>query len=66
MEKETEQQLVEEMQQLNQKIDRIEARLDDEEKPLPLLWLVIKSLAAGVFVVGPILAVIFVLFSYFI
>jgi len=74
MEKDTENQILEELRSINKSLEHLNRKIDGaddrgDEKPGFLLWDVIKSLLIGIFIVGPALAVtvtmVLVLYSWF-
>lgn len=56
MEKETENQIINELKNISQSLESINIKLEESEKK-PWFWLSVKSLLFGIFIVGPVIAV---------
>lgn len=71
MKSDTEEQILEELRNLNKSMERLERKvdiIDEDGKPVFVLWDMLKSLLIGVVIVGPtiavIVAVLYVLYSW--
>ncbi|MFA9557588.1 hypothetical protein ACERII_09810 [Evansella sp. AB-rgal1] len=64
MEKDTENQILNELKNINKSLHDINIKIDNidsEGKPTFILWDVIRSLLIGVFIVGPAIVVVVVI-----
>ncbi|WP_157052458.1 hypothetical protein [Ornithinibacillus contaminans] len=66
LEKNTEEQILSDLQEIKQSLQELNARSASEQegKPSTILWDIIKSLLIGVCILGPALAIVLVLFQY--
>ncbi|NRD79039.1 hypothetical protein HPT25_16900 [Bacillus sp. BRMEA1] len=63
MEKETEKQILNELKNISQSLESINIKLENnEEKPFYTVWLIVKSLLIGIFVVGPAIVIVIGIF----
>ncbi|WP_156289802.1 hypothetical protein [Oceanobacillus salinisoli] len=66
MEKNTESQILDELKNINKSLQDMNEKLDKTDsdgKPSIIIWDIIRSLLIGVFIVGPAIAVVIVLFQ---
>ncbi|WP_181350868.1 hypothetical protein [Thalassobacillus sp. CUG 92003] len=63
MEKETERQILNELNNINQSLQDMNEKIDNDSKPPSIIWDIIKSLLIGVFILGPALAVVVGIFQ---
>ena len=64
MEKNTEQQILEELKTINKSIQEINSKIDDldrDGKPISILWDMLKSFVIGILIVGPVIAIVIIL-----
>ena len=64
MEKNTEQQILEELKTINKSIQEINSKIDDldrDGKPISILWGMLKSFVIGILIVGPVIAIVIIL-----
>lgn len=64
MEKDTEKQILEELEKMNQSLQ--EVKQNDSKEPSSLIYDVIRSLLIGLLIVGPAMAIVIVIFQYII
>ena len=64
MEKNTEQQILEELKTINKSIQEMNSKIDDlnrDGKPISILWHMLKSFVIGILIVGPVIAIVIIL-----
>lgn len=60
MERETLREIQNELKNINEKLNSINQKLDEnDEKNVPIFFVILKSLLVGMFIVGPVIAVIY-------
>ncbi|MDQ0298251.1 hypothetical protein J2S78_000659 [Salibacterium salarium] len=66
MEKDTESKILDELKNINKSLHNMDKKINDidsDGKPPIIIWDIIKSLLIGVFIVGPSIAVVLIIFQ---